>query len=83
MNVWQEERAYIRNVYDVLVGKSQGNRPHGIPWRRCEDNIKMDLKEAGCVCGLDSTGSGYSPVTGSCKRGNETSCSIKGGEFLD
>jgi hypothetical protein len=44
---------------------------------------KWILKKQGvcvcvCVCGLDSTGSGYSPVTGSCKRGNETSCSIKG-----
>jgi hypothetical protein len=31
---------------------------------------------------MDSTGSGYGPVAGSCGHGNEPSCSIKGGEFL-
>jgi hypothetical protein len=30
-----------RNVYWVLVGKPEGNRPHGLS---LEDNIKMDLK---------------------------------------
>jgi hypothetical protein len=34
-------------------------------------------------CGLDASGSGYGPVAGSCKHGNEPSGSIKGGEFLD
>jgi hypothetical protein len=34
-------------------------------------------------CELDSSGSGYGPVAGSCKRGNETLDSIKGGEFLE
>jgi hypothetical protein len=37
-----------RDVYRVLVGKTEGKRPLGRPWRRWEDNIKMDLKEAGC-----------------------------------
>jgi len=32
----------------VLVGKSEGKRPLGIPRRRLEDNIKMDLQEVGC-----------------------------------
>jgi len=35
-------------VYRVLVGKSEGKRPLGRPWHRCEDNIKMDLQEVGC-----------------------------------
>ena len=35
----------------VLVGKSEGKRPLGRPRRRWEDNIKMDLEEAGRGCG--------------------------------
>jgi len=38
----------MRDVYRVLVGKSEGKRPLGRPRRRCEDSIKMDLKEVGC-----------------------------------
>jgi len=41
-----------RGAYRVLVGKSEGNRPLGRPWRRWEDNIKMDLQEVGCE-GMD------------------------------
>jgi hypothetical protein len=26
----------------------RGKRPLGTPWRRWEDNIKMDLQEVGC-----------------------------------
>jgi len=37
-----------RGVYMVLVGKSEGKRPLGRPRHRWEDNIKMDLQEAGC-----------------------------------
>jgi len=33
-----------RGVYRVLVGKPEGNRPLGIPKRRCVDNIRMDLQ---------------------------------------
>ena len=31
-----------------LVGKPERKRPLGSPRHRCEDNIKMDLKEMGC-----------------------------------
>jgi hypothetical protein len=37
-----------RDASRVLVGKSEGKRPLGIPKRRWEDNIKMDLQEVGC-----------------------------------
>jgi len=37
-----------RDVYRVLVGKSEGKRTLGRPRRRWEDNIKMDLQEVGC-----------------------------------
>jgi hypothetical protein len=36
-----------RNVYRILVGKTEGKRPLGRPRRRWEDNIKMDLREIG------------------------------------
>ena len=38
-----------RCVHRVLVGKPEGKRPLGIPRRRWEDNIKMDLQEVGEV----------------------------------
>jgi hypothetical protein len=36
-----------RNVYRLLVGKPEGQRPLGTPRRRWVDNIKMDLLEIG------------------------------------
>jgi hypothetical protein len=61
-------------VYLVLVGKSEGNRPLGRPRRRWEDGIRMDLGEIGLGgCGLDSTGSGQGPVAGCCECGDEPS----------
>jgi hypothetical protein len=42
----------MRNVYRILVGKPEGKRPLGRPRRRWEDNIRMDLREIGCV-GMD------------------------------
>jgi hypothetical protein len=34
-----------RGVYRVLIGRPEGKRPLGRPWRRWEDNIKMDFRE--------------------------------------
>jgi len=36
-----------RVVHRVLVRKPEGKRPFGIPRRRWENNIKMDLQEVG------------------------------------
>jgi hypothetical protein len=36
-----------RKVYKVLVGNPEGKRPLGRPRRRCEDGIRMDLREIG------------------------------------
>jgi hypothetical protein len=47
-----------------------------------EDNIKMGLKNV-CECGLDSSGSVWGSAACCCEHDNETSGSIKGGEFLD
>jgi hypothetical protein len=37
-----------KNVYRLLVGKTEGKRPLGRPRRRWVENIKMDLLEIGC-----------------------------------
>jgi hypothetical protein len=47
-----------REVYKVLVGKPKGKRPLGRPRRKWEDGIRMDVREIGYGCRLDSTGSG-------------------------
>jgi hypothetical protein len=49
----------MRNVYNILVAKSEGKRPLGRHRHGWEGNIKMDHREnrVGC-CGLDSSGSG-------------------------
>ena len=40
-----------KGVHKVLVGKPEGKKPLGIPRRRWEDTIKMDLEEVGRGCG--------------------------------
>jgi hypothetical protein len=58
---WVEHEARIgegRNVYWVLVGKPEGKRPLERPRRGWEDGMKIDLKEIGWGCGVDSPGSG-------------------------
>ena len=40
-----------RGMHRFLVEKPEGKRPLGIPRRRWEDNIKMDLQEVGGSCG--------------------------------
>jgi hypothetical protein len=74
----------IMVYHRVLVRKLEGRRPLGKPRRRWEDNINMDLQEAGCGgYGLDRAGSGQGQVEGTCEYVNELSGSIKRGEFLD
>jgi hypothetical protein len=48
-----------RDVFGVLAWRPEGKRPLGLPRRRWEDNIKMDLGEIGIdgVFGCLSTGS--------------------------
>jgi hypothetical protein len=36
-----------RRTYRILVAKPEGNGPLGRPRRRWENNIKMNLREAG------------------------------------
>jgi hypothetical protein len=44
-------RVEDRDVHRVLVEKPEGKRPLGLPRRRWEDNIKMDLQEGRGVVG--------------------------------
>jgi len=52
----------------ILVGKPEGKRPLGRSRRRWKD-IRMNLREGGC--GLDTSDSGYGPMSGRCEHGNE------------
>jgi hypothetical protein len=72
-------RCVYRKVYKFLVGKPEGKRPLGIPSRRWEDWIRMELREIGLGCGLDSTSSGQGPVAGFCECGDEPSGSLPRG----
>jgi hypothetical protein len=36
-----------RGIYGILAGRPEVKRPMGRPRRRCEDNIKMGLREIG------------------------------------
>jgi hypothetical protein len=42
-----------RGAYRALVGKHEGRTQLGRPWRRWEDNTKMDLLEVGLGGGAD------------------------------
>jgi hypothetical protein len=36
------------NLYKCLLGNPEGKGPFGRPWRRWEDNIRMDFKDMEC-----------------------------------
>jgi hypothetical protein len=55
---WVARMGEGKNVCRVLVGKPEGKRPLGRSRRRWEDGVKMDLREIGWGCGVDSPGSG-------------------------
>jgi hypothetical protein len=71
------------NAYKILICKPEGNRPFGRLRHRWEKNSKMDYKDIMCECGLDSCGSQWGLVIGSCEYGNKPSGSIKGSRYLD
>ena len=45
-----------RRALKILTGKPTGKRPLGRPRRRCEDNIRMGLKEIGIDAGIGIIG---------------------------
>jgi len=58
-----------------LVWKPEGKRPLGRPRYRRDDNIKMDIQEVRCG------GMEWIKLAGTCECGNESSGSMKCGEF--
>ena len=50
-----------RSAFKILTGKPTGKRPLRRPWRRWEDNIRMDLQEIGNNAGnwVDSAQEGF------------------------
>jgi hypothetical protein len=75
---------YTRNVYKILVGKPEGKRPLRRPRCRWENNIRMDLREAGWEGMLTRLFWLRIGTSGSsCGDSNEPSGSIKGEEFID
>jgi hypothetical protein len=48
----EEYVALMGNAYRNIVGKPKGRRLYDRPRHRWKDNIKMDVKEIVCVCGL-------------------------------
>jgi hypothetical protein len=73
----------MHKILFFFFGKLEGKRPLGRPRRRCEDNIRMYLRETALGCGLNASGSGYRSVVGPCEHGNKPSGSRKSGKFLD
>jgi hypothetical protein len=71
----------VRGGYNILVGRPEGRRPRGRPRRRCEDNIKMDLRKIG-FGDADWIHWAQDRDRGCCEHGNEPSDSIKCGNFL-
>jgi hypothetical protein len=49
-------KGVARDVYRVLAGKPEGERPLGRPRRRLEDNIKIDFQEVAGWGGVVGTG---------------------------
>jgi hypothetical protein len=45
-----------RNVYRILVGKTEEKRPLGRPRPKWEDGIKMEHRQIGWGCGVNSSG---------------------------
>ena len=85
-HVWGTEEVHIgdrRGAYRGVVGRPDGKVTLGRP-RRCEDNIKTDVKEVGwrdmewISVAQDREGLG-----GATKCGNKSAGAIKCGEFLD
>ena len=71
-----------RSAYSVWVEKLDGKRPHGKARHRWDDNIKIYLQDVEWGRnGLDFPEQGQ--VAGTCDCSNESSSSIKCGEFLD
>jgi hypothetical protein len=74
----------MRNSYKFTVVRSKEKRPLGRPESRRKHSIKIYMETYILLgCGVELSGSGKRPVPGFYGHGNESSVSIKGGEFLE
>jgi hypothetical protein len=71
----------MRNVYKILVGKSEEKRPLGRLGVVGRIILKWILNRME-GCGLNSSGLGLGPMVESCEHDNEPSSSIKGRNLL-
>jgi hypothetical protein len=68
----------LGRAHRILVGSPERKRPLGIPRYRWKRNVEVDVKRNRIVWyGLDSSGSGWGSVEGSCENSNEPLGSIK------
>ena len=65
-----------RCAYSVLMRRTGGKTPLGIPRYIVEDIIKIDIK-------ILAVASGYGPVAGSCEHSPEFSGCVQYDQFLD
>jgi hypothetical protein len=71
------------SVCRVLVRKPEGKSPLERPNRRWENYIKIDLRKWDVEAWTGSSWLRIGTVGGTSECGNESSCSIKCGVFLD
>jgi predicted nucleic acid binding AN1-type Zn finger protein len=86
MNRVCTQQGGIRNVHNILISytKPEGKRSLERLKRRWEaDEMGKKKKYTVGGCALYSSSSEKEPVASSCEHGDEHSCSIKGGKFLD
>ena len=78
-----KQEGYLGECNAVLVGKCEGNTSAGRHKCRRDDTIKIYFQRNRMRASeLDSSGSRYGKLVGSCEDGNEHSVSIKCGNFL-
>jgi len=65
-----------RTLTTLPLPKSEGKRPLRRPRYNWESNIRIYLREIGWSMGWIHYGSGWGPVVGSCKHGNEPSAFV-------
>jgi hypothetical protein len=71
----------MRNVYKIFVGKREGTRSPDDNRRRIISKWTLKKEDVKVFTGF--IGSEQGPVAGFCEYGNESSGSVKGGEFPD
>jgi hypothetical protein len=72
----------MRNLYNILVGKSERSRRLGRPRLKLEGVINIDLKKGNVKVRTGFSWLKIGTMAGSYEYSNESSISMKGGNFL-